>query len=301
MKEFKKYDIKYPPIKVAIGVCTYNGSKKLRRLLDSLLKLNYPQYLVIVIDNNSTDDTSSIVHDYPSIIYAKEEKQGLAYARNKLLDVCPADVKFLGILDDDETVNPDWINNMLFCFSLNEKIVAVGGPYVPIYEVCKPKWMPDNFFSYKENIHGVNVYSKLTLAGGNAMINLEIARKRNIKFDVSLGYNEKILLSGEDVDFFDRLITDKDLCGFTEYAHVNHYIDKNKLTFKWILRRFYLEGVTQYFRYGRKELFHNLIQLPLKVFALALSLLSFNIKTIAKRFFKLVMCSGVCSGFMYKK
>lgn len=198
------------------------------------MKLDYPDYEIIVVDNNSTDDTEAVVKSYPDVVYAREERQGLAFARNKLLSVCNSD--FLGILDDDETVKDDWINQMLECFSLDKNVIAVGGPYLPIYEIEKPGWLPDNFFVYKNELRGCKVYSKMSLAGGNAMIKVDVAKSRGVKFDVSLGYNGKNILSGEDVDFFDKLIQAGDVCGFTEYAPINHYIDKGKLTFRWILR-----------------------------------------------------------------
>lgn len=48
--------------KVVIGVCTYNRCKDLRRLLQSLIKLDYPNFEIIVVDNNSTDqDRKSVV------------------------------------------------------------------------------------------------------------------------------------------------------------------------------------------------------------------------------------------------
>lgn len=47
--------------KVVIGVCTYNRCKDLRRLLQSLIKLDYPNFEIIVVDNNSTDQTAQIV------------------------------------------------------------------------------------------------------------------------------------------------------------------------------------------------------------------------------------------------
>ena len=47
--------------KVVIGVCTYNRCKDLRRLLQSLIKLDYPNFEIIVVDNNSTDQTAKII------------------------------------------------------------------------------------------------------------------------------------------------------------------------------------------------------------------------------------------------
>lgn len=124
--------------KVAVGVCTYNRSNDLKRLLNSLKKLNYPNFEIIVVDNNSNDDTEKVAKSFSNVKYVREERQGLAYARNKLLDTCDESIEFLGILDDDETVNPDWIEKMLECFNLNDKIVAVGGPYLPKFPKSPP-------------------------------------------------------------------------------------------------------------------------------------------------------------------
>ena len=94
---------------VVIGVCTYNRCKDLRRLLQSLIKLDYPNFEIIVVDNNSTDQTAQIVSGFEKVKYVFEEKQGLAYARNCLLNKCGKDTEYLGMLDDDETVKEDWI------------------------------------------------------------------------------------------------------------------------------------------------------------------------------------------------
>ena len=108
--------------KVVIGVCTYNRCKDLRRLLQSLIKLDYPNFEIIVVDNNSTDQTAQIVSGFEKVKYVFEEKQGLAYARNCLLNKCGKDTEYLGMLDDDETVKEDWILRMLDCFQLDERI-----------------------------------------------------------------------------------------------------------------------------------------------------------------------------------
>lgn len=124
--------------KVVVGVCTYNRSKDLKRLLESLQKLDYPNYEIIVVDNNSIDDTREITESFDNVKYVLEKEQGIAYARNKLLDTCKDDVEYLGMVDDDETVNPDWIDRMLECMFSNKKIIAVGGQYIPILPKSPP-------------------------------------------------------------------------------------------------------------------------------------------------------------------
>lgn len=113
---------KFP--KVVIGVCTYNRCLGLKRLLQSLIKLDYPNFEIIVVDNNSTDQTAKIISEFEKVKYIFEARQGLAYARNCLLNKCGKDTEYLGMLDDDETVNEDWILRMLDCFQLDERIAC---------------------------------------------------------------------------------------------------------------------------------------------------------------------------------
>ena len=279
--------------KVAVGVCTYNRSNDLKRLLNSLKKLNYPNFEIIVVDNNSNDDTEQVAKSFSNVKYVREERQGLAYARNKLLDTCDESIEFLGILDDDETVNPDWIEKMLECFNLDQRVIAVGGPYLPVFPKVPPDWMPVDFHSHNVDVKGCNFYDNIGIAGGNGMVKMKNIRMRNVRFNTNLGYNGGVLLSGEDNEFYDKLVQDGELRGFTEFAPVMHHIPANKMTFKWFFKRYFFEGITQYYRFGSKVYLKNLLQLPVRIIRFLITLLTFNKKKIVKRFFKVVSNLGV--------
>ena len=45
--------------RVYIGICTYNRAKSLKRTLKSVIKIDNKNYQVIVIDNNSYDETKN--------------------------------------------------------------------------------------------------------------------------------------------------------------------------------------------------------------------------------------------------
>lgn len=279
--------------KVIIGVCTYNRCNDLKRCLNSLTKLDYPNFEIVVVDNNSTDDTKKIVESFADVKYISEKHQGVAYARNALLDYCGEDDDYLGMIDDDETVAPDWIKNMLQVFNLNIRVVAVGGPYIPKFEISQPKWMPDAFHAYGKDVKGAKVYKKIGIITGNALIKVSEFKRKRIRFNVNLGYKGDINLPGEDNEFFDNLIGENDLCGFTEYAYINHYIDKNRMTFKWFTKRYFYEGISQYYRFGKSKYFKYFLQFPLRFLNLIFTLFTFDIKKISLRFFKLVMNIGV--------
>ena len=68
--------------KVSVVVCSYNGGKTLRECLDSLMRLDYPDYEVILVDDGSTDETAEIAAEFPQVIYQHQENQGLSVARN---------------------------------------------------------------------------------------------------------------------------------------------------------------------------------------------------------------------------
>lgn len=52
------------PLKTSIALTTYNGSKYIVQLLDSLKQQSLAPTEVIIVDDNSTDNTVEIVQNY---------------------------------------------------------------------------------------------------------------------------------------------------------------------------------------------------------------------------------------------
>ena len=67
---------------VSVVVCSYNGGSTLRECLESLTKLDYHDYEVVLVDDGSTDGTREIAEDFPQVIYHFQENKGLSVARN---------------------------------------------------------------------------------------------------------------------------------------------------------------------------------------------------------------------------
>jgi glycosyltransferase involved in cell wall biosynthesis len=100
-----------------VAIPTYNGASRLPKLLDKLRQqkgLGQISWEIIVIDNNSTDDTAQLVANYQTngffalpLRYCFETQQGLAFARQRAIQ--EAKGTFVGFLDDDNLPTPDWI------------------------------------------------------------------------------------------------------------------------------------------------------------------------------------------------
>ena len=71
--------------KYSIIVVTYNNADGLKRTLQSISKLDYPSYEVIVIDGLSKDDTQSVVSSHQDIVttFVSEKDSGIYNAMNK--------------------------------------------------------------------------------------------------------------------------------------------------------------------------------------------------------------------------
>ena len=116
-----------PPVSVI--VCTRNGAATLRACLESLQKLRYPNYEVLVIDDGSTDEVPAIIKSFPQWRGLRQEPSGLSVARN--FGMQEASGVILAYTDDDCVAHPDWLTHLVRAFMSDETAVAVGGPNIP--------------------------------------------------------------------------------------------------------------------------------------------------------------------------
>jgi glycosyltransferase involved in cell wall biosynthesis len=97
---------RYPMVSVVVAC--YNGGRTLKACLDSLQKLNYPSYEVILVDDGSTDQTPQIAAQYPKIRYiGLRENRGLSVARNTGIEASQGEV--IAFTDADCRADKDWL------------------------------------------------------------------------------------------------------------------------------------------------------------------------------------------------
>jgi GT2 family glycosyltransferase len=112
---------------VSVIVCSYNGGKTLAGCLQSLGKLNYPSYEVVLVDDGSTDDTAYIAAQFPSIRYIHQKNQGLSHARNTGAGAAKGEV--FVYTDSDCMADVDWLYYLIGSL-LSGDYAGVGGPNV---------------------------------------------------------------------------------------------------------------------------------------------------------------------------
>jgi glycosyltransferase involved in cell wall biosynthesis len=137
-----------PAPKVTVAIPTYNRAKYLRQTLAGIAAQRFPRagFEVLVIDNNSTDETAEVVAafatEHPAPRRVVETRQGLDFARNRAVAEARGEIIVFG--DDDILVEPDWLAQItvpLLADAAARRIGAVGGEVVPVFPDGLPDWV----------------------------------------------------------------------------------------------------------------------------------------------------------------
>jgi glycosyltransferase involved in cell wall biosynthesis len=132
------------PPDISVVVCTYNRAALLGEALRSLFAQKIENYEIVVVDNNSSDDTSATVESLKPespvpLHYVHESRQGNAYARNA--GVKQAAASIIAFLDDDCIADENWVATIKSAFDRDPQLDFVGGRVLPVWERDPPSWL----------------------------------------------------------------------------------------------------------------------------------------------------------------
>jgi glucosyl-dolichyl phosphate glucuronosyltransferase len=141
-----------PAPDVTIVVSTHNRASRLNRLLTTLLidqDAGEVRYDVILVDNNSTDDTVEIVkpwrRSFRSLQYIFEPRQGVSFGRNA--GVAAARGAIVAFTDDDNEPAKDWVSTIGRLFRENPRLELCGGKVIPRWSEAPPGWLDRRHWS----------------------------------------------------------------------------------------------------------------------------------------------------------
>lgn len=133
---------------LSVVICTYNRDRFIVACLESLAVQTLPdeKFEVVVVNNNCTDNTASLVQDFlerhPGRPFRTvfEASKGLSFARNRGITEAKGDI--ILYLDDDAECQPDLLQNHLDFFTTHPQAAGSGGRILPRYsEAPEPAWM----------------------------------------------------------------------------------------------------------------------------------------------------------------
>lgn len=112
---------------VTIGLVTYNAAKYLSFSLPSLLQQNYENFELVILDNNSTDNTVDIIkNDFPKIRLIESKKNsGFGAGHNMIINKSHGEYYFCASVD--MLYNIDFISQLVSCIERYPKAASVTG------------------------------------------------------------------------------------------------------------------------------------------------------------------------------
>ena len=247
-------------IRLSLIIPTHNRSERLIAALESVIRQDLPaaDWECVVVSNNSTDDTVARFGDfaarYPglNLRLVTEDGPGVSYARNR--GIAETSAPLLVFIDDDERINPGFLRAYADFFDAHPDAVVAGGRIIAEYVTGRPAWLSKytempiaNPMDFGD---AVRPFPAGRVPGGGNMAFRRSAALRYGGFDPSLGRVGRMLIGGEENDFFERLMRGGENCWYVPGAVMWHIIPPEKLTESYFRRLCYNVGVSQRLRAG---------------------------------------------------
>jgi glucosyl-dolichyl phosphate glucuronosyltransferase len=233
-------------LKISVVICTYNRSAYIRDAMESLYgqTLARDKYEVIVVNNNSTDNTEEICkafiqsHSNARFYFTNEIQQGSSFARNTGATLVQSPI--LCFMDDDAIADNDYLEKITIFFEQYPDCGGLGGRIIPKYIPAEPKWMSHYVSSLVGHFHYSDTVSVFS-ANRYPLESNMIIRKKD--FDTIGGFNTSLpgvagtlRIGGEGKDFFLRLKALGRNIYYDPEIRVQHVVETAKLTHEYMYR-----------------------------------------------------------------
>ena len=210
-----------PSSSVSIVVTTCCDPVPLERCLHSLYACDYDDFEVIVVENRPGSGATRRMlatrfGASPNLRYVEEPRAGLSRARNAGLAV--AEGQLVAFVDDDTTLDPDWIHRFVERFEWSEDVACVTGLILPLELETESQVLLEQFAGFgkgfrrrtyrlRQTHKGSRVYPYApgTIgSGANTIVRRTVALQVG-GFDSTLGAGTPAK-GGEDLDLYVRLL-----------------------------------------------------------------------------------------------
>ena len=132
------------PVRLTVILPTFDRAASLSAAIAALLNQTADPgtYQLIVVDNNSTDGTRSLLESLAAdtrVRVLRESRQGLSFARNTGLAAGRGDL--VAFTDDDVEVGSDWVSTVVHALDADAAVDGIGGRVLPAWRMSPPGWL----------------------------------------------------------------------------------------------------------------------------------------------------------------
>ena len=214
---------------VSVVVPVRNRAEPIAACIEALLAQTYRQLEIIVVDNDSSDETRDVVRRYP-VKLAEERAIRTSYAaRNCGIDYARGEI--VAFIDSDCIAEPHWIGELIAPFADERCGAAVGTIHdAPSRTLCE------------EYSSRIDPFARPTHGGLRTLLTANAAVRRSTL--IRVGFFDERLPTAGDVDLGWRIQMQLGLSIVDAPAAVVSHVHRS--TFRGVFR--------QYARYGLSEI-----------------------------------------------
>lgn len=203
-------------------------------------------WAVLVVDNNSIDETTAVVQRYanrkliPSFRYVCEMEQGASFARRRA--VTETDTEFIALIDDDVILEPDWVRQAVAFGDLHPRAGIIGGRIDIRWEETPPEMARCRPVNFAEQNLG-NAALRLPSTGDAGLFGAGMVVRRTA-IEAS-GWLEKLILpcrkgttltAGGDMEMGYRVRRVGYELWYTPAMRMQHCIPPHRTTVQYLCR-----------------------------------------------------------------
>jgi glycosyltransferase involved in cell wall biosynthesis len=186
-------------LKVSIIVPTYNRAHLVTETIDSILAQTFKDFELIVVDNESTDNTEEVIKSYTDrrIKYFRHQNNGVV-AVNRNYGISKANGEYIAFCDDDDLWMPEKLERQVKLLDLNKELGLV---YSDCYLIDENGNLErDTLLTWLKLLRG-NVFDKLFQFNFIPMLTVIVRREVLSKVG---GFNPKYIIA-QDHDLWLRI------------------------------------------------------------------------------------------------
>jgi glucosyl-dolichyl phosphate glucuronosyltransferase len=225
-------------MKITVILCTYNRCCLLAAALESVAASVLPESIdweVLVVDNNSDDQTREVVEDAcrrspGRFRYQLEPRQGKSHALNTGIARAKGDV--LAFMDDDVEVEPNWLENLTAPLR-DGRFAGSGGRVLPNWPTSLPSWLAPEGWSALGPLaafdQGSDQHPLTDPPVGTNMAFEKTMFEKYGNFRTDLGPCPGSEIRNEDSEFGRRLLSAGERLCYEPSAVVHHFVAPERL------------------------------------------------------------------------
>lgn len=232
--------------RIVITLCTRQRRLLLQNCLESILQLEVPERVepvLVVVENDTAPECQTLLDDLAArangrwkLIYVHELSPGIPIARNRSLEIALAEnPDWIAFIDDDETVDPRWLERMVVAAE-ELGCDVLHGPVEYLYPDAMPEWL-----DAKQTRRRPRGQKRRAAATNNTFMKSRLVSPEglSLRFDETLRFT-----GGSDTDFFLRAADRGATICWVDDAWVRETVGRSRLTMKWQWMRVLRVAVT---------------------------------------------------------